>query len=323
MADLPSTAPRCEACGNLIDEEDLFCGNCGREAPPSEGLTPDAIEGGFVGFDCNTCGASLTYDAEAQGLRCAFCGSVSLERQPQATGRIRAERYIPFAVEEAAALEQFRRWISKGFFRPFGFTAGARVVSLRPVYLPCWSFSADAYTHYCGDSSVTPPGARAGWMPVFGTSESHVAGVLVPASGSLRKDEIADIEPFELSGLQPYVREEISGSAVEDFGVSRRGARPRARARFLEREQQMASSRIPGKSRNVRVNPLFTNLRSEPVLLPVWISAYRFRDVTYRFLVNGQTGRLVGRAPFSALKLVLVILAAVAVGVAVLGVAAS
>jgi hypothetical protein len=44
-------------------------------------------------------------------------------------------------------------------------------------------------------------------------------------------------------------------------------------------------------------------MSSEPVLLPVWIMAYRFRDQLYRFLVNGQTGRSTGQAPLSWTKI--------------------
>jgi hypothetical protein len=47
------------------------------------------------------------------------------------------------------------------------------------------------------------------------------------------------------------------------------------------------------------------------VLLPVWIMAYRYRDVVFRFLVNGQSGKATGRAPTSWRK----IAAAVAIGV--------
>ena len=35
-------------------------------------------------------------------------------------------------------------------------------------------------------------------------------------------------------------------------------------------------------------------MSSEPVLLPVWIMAYSFREKVYRFLVNGQTGQADG-----------------------------
>lgn len=311
---------RCESCGNLIDEEDRFCSNCGREAA-APGEPRAEIEDGFTGFDCETCGASLTFDSEAQGLRCSFCGSVSLKRQPAATGRIRADAYIPFAASRDAALDAFRRWIGKGFFRPFGFEEAARVVSMQAAYIPCWRFQARAHTYYAADSSAVPPVARASWRPVFGERTDKAAEVLVPASGSLRGEEVAAISPFDFSGLKPYVREDLQAYPVEDFGLSRRGARPRARALMLDGERAACAALVPGRSRNVRVNTLFFDLRSDPVLLPVWINAYRFKDVTYRFVVNGQTGKLTGSAPKSFAKLALIVAAAAAAALLVAGLA--
>jgi hypothetical protein len=48
-------------------------------------------------------------------------------------------------------------------------------------------------------------------------------------------------------------------------------------------------------------------MSSEPVLLPVWIMAYRYRDEVFRFLVNGQTGKCSGQAPVSQMKIAVVV----------------
>lgn len=320
MNDAP---PRCEGCGNYVDEEDLFCGNCGREAALVESAARNEIEEDFIGFDCETCGASLTYDAAAEGLRCSFCGSVSLKRQSRATGRIKAESYLPFEVPEEAALRAFERWISKGFFRPAGIAREARVVSVKPVYLPFWRFRAKTHTYFTGDSSKTPPFARADWCPVFGERRGTVEDVLVLASGSLAPGELDDISPFDFSRGKPYTREDLRSHAVEDFGLSRRGARDRARLQMLEIERSHAAGEIPGRSRNVHVNTVFSDFRSDPVLVPVWINAYRYREETFRFLVNGQSGKVTGRAPFSWLKLALVVGAVLAAGLVIAALAAA
>ena len=39
------------------------------------------------------------------------------------------------------------------------------------------------------------------------------------------------------------------------------------------------------------------------VLLPVWTAAYRYRGESYRFVVNGRTGRVRGERPWSAWKI--------------------
>ena len=44
-------------------------------------------------------------------------------------------------------------------------------------------------------------------------------------------------------------------------------------------------------------------------LLPIWISAYRYREKTYRFLVNARTGEVQGERPWSWIKILLLVVA--------------
>ena len=53
------------------------------------------------------------------------------------------------------------------------------------------------------------------------------------------------------------------------------------------------------------------------MLLPVWLAAYKYRGKTYRFVVNGQTGRVQGERPWSAWKIAI----AVVLGLIVAGTA--
>ncbi len=70
-----------------------------------------------------------------------------------------------------------------------------------------------------------------------------------------------------------------------------------------------------------RISNIDTNLSDvtfKHVLLPVWMAAYKYRGKTYRFVVNGQSGRVQGERPYSAWK----IAAAVSLGLVLLAVAA-
>ena len=54
------------------------------------------------------------------------------------------------------------------------------------------------------------------------------------------------------------------------------------------------------------------------ILLPVWTAAYKFRGQSFRFVVNGQTGKVQGERPWSAVKIAFaVLLAALVVAAAV------
>ena len=114
MADL---LQKCSVCHALIDEEDLFCANCGAEAPSTNVLLIADVQTVTRGFDCTGCGASMAYDASAQSLRCPFCGSESLKKQPSRKS-IAARRVIPFAHDKATAIATMRKWLGAGFWRP-------------------------------------------------------------------------------------------------------------------------------------------------------------------------------------------------------------
>ena len=44
------------------------------------------------------------------------------------------------------------------------------------------------------------------------------------------------------------------------------------------------------------------------ILLPVWLEAYKYRGRTFRFVVNGRTGRVQGERPYSAWKITFAVL---------------
>ena len=313
---------RCERCKNYVDPEDHFCGNCGLSLPGVHDAS-DSLETGFIGYECDGCGASLTYDAEERGLSCSFCGSVSLTRRQKPSGRICAKSFVPLVVERRVAEERYRQWIGKGFFTPLGLAREARVVKMQAVYLPFWAFSAHADTYYTGDTSETPFGARADWCPVYGERAGEVQDVLVSASSALEPLEVDGLGAFDFARAEAYERERIRDYPVEDFGVSRRGARALAREAMKDHEVGVSAEEIPGRSRNVHVNSLFTQLRSQPVLVPVWMSAFRYEGAIYRFIVNGQTGRIVGRKPRSLARLFIVLAIVLLVLLVGLGVAAA
>ena len=63
----------------LVFEEELFCSNCGTEAPRRDESPPqDRATVAKHSFVCDGCGASMSYDASVQTLRCPFCGSEKL-----------------------------------------------------------------------------------------------------------------------------------------------------------------------------------------------------------------------------------------------------
>jgi len=342
MGDVPG---KCAVCGSLLDEEDLFCANCGTEAPRQQAEAPAGAPAARPGvepsrvskdnFECSGCGASMSYDAGAEALRCPFCGSVEMVAKPDSKV-LTPSLVVPFQVGREEAERKMRNWLGRGVWRPTGLSQEAAVVKIAPVYVPYWVFQAKTHTYWTADTDQAPPGARAGWYPLSGEHRGSYSGLLIGASGALAAAETWALCPFDLTPGVPSDKVDLDNVIVEQFSLPKKYARPLAREGLEQMETEACTAAyVPGTARNVHVNVRITEMIGEPVLLPVWIMAYRFRDKVYRFLANGQTGRVTGQAPISYLKiaatiaillLILALLGLLAVGLgkvsAMVGVAA-
>ncbi len=119
-----------------------------------------------------------------------------------------------------------------------------------------------------------------------GQHEGKQAGLLIGASGASSPGETNAICPFDLGPAVPPDKVDLHNSTFERFTVPRKYARPLAAQGFEQLEAQECRSQVPGEVRNLKVNVRITDLSSRPMLLPVWVMAYRYQD--RRFPVSGQ-----------------------------------
>jgi hypothetical protein len=62
------------------------------------------------------------------------------------------------------------------------------------------------------------------------------------------------------------------------------------------------------------VQTVVSDVTFKHILLPIWLAAYKYRGKTYRFVVNGRTGKVQGERPWSAWKIALALIALAIVG---------
>ncbi|MEM8710331.1 MAG: zinc ribbon domain-containing protein, partial [Planctomycetota bacterium] len=87
--------------------------------------------------------------------------------------------------------------------------------------------------------------------------------------------------------------------------------------RIEQSQRRRCAGDVPGDThRALKVRNEISDVRWKHVLLPMWSVTYQFRGKPYAVLVHGQSGRIVGHAPYSWVKILLAVLA-VAVAVAI------
>lgn len=307
---------KCTVCHGLLDEEDLFCPNCGTEAPCHERTDKISPRVSTYNFSCAGCGASMSYDASARTLRCPFCGSEKLDHEADKKV-ISPDAVVPFQVVRDEAVQVMRKWLGRGFWRPGDLSRKAIVVAMQAVYVPYWIFDAKTFTYWTADSSKTPFGARGDWHPMSGEHHGEHRGLLVAASSVLTPSETDSIAPFDLDTAVAPEHVDLENVTIEQFGVQRKFARPLAMHGLEDQDRRACEIYVPGRCRNLKVNARVEAMASRPMLLPIWVMAYKYQDQVFRFLVNGQTGKASGRAPTSWKKVALVVAIAATVIVAV------
>jgi hypothetical protein len=320
----------CEACGSPVEALDKFCPACGAPHETQQAENENREERPQNFFRCESCGSEVATDSDQRSYVCAFCdSSYVVELSPEQSDRQRPEFVIGFAVTPDQAREKFHQWLrSNSWFRPGDLRAAQIAERLKGVYLPFWSFSmlarsnwqasigehwyrTETYTTTNSDGKTvtrTRQVQETEWWPLAGAHHYYYSGYLVSGSRGLSQADAARIKPFQLPAMKRYQPYFLAGWLSEEYSVSREDASVQCQQEFRRREQSHVGAFLPGDThRGLQVDTRFSHVNSDLCLLPVYVLSYRYKDKLYRFLVNGQTGKVAGDKPVSALRIGLAI----------------
>jgi endogenous inhibitor of DNA gyrase (YacG/DUF329 family) len=282
---------------------------------------------------CPNCAAKVEFAPESHAQDCPFCATPVVTDTGE-NRHIKPKGVLPFAVAERDAHKAMSSWLGRLWFAPNGLKEYARKGRrMQGIYVPYWTYDAQTRSRYSGQRGtvyyVTETYQQDGetksrqvskvrWAPVSGRVQRFFDDVLVLASKSLPKRYTDALEPWDLSQLEPYQPQYLAGFHAEAYTVDLEDGFSEASARMDRAIERDVRFDIGGDRQ--RINDIDTQVSEvtfKHVLLPVWLAAYKYRGKTYRFVVNGQSGRVQGERPYSSIKIALAALAAALVIAAV------
>jgi len=313
----------CEHCGteqamDLPEEwqaEELTCFEDAKHARMWEGTRQVA---------CESCGASWVLDATSAASACPFCGRAHVNALD--VDMVTPGALIPFALNKKQAESKFKEWVQKRRFSPRALRDEAFSGHWRGIYFPYWTFDADTATRYTANAghyyyvpvtrtrvvdgkteTYTAQERRTRWTRVSGQVARFFDDILIRAVKLVEK--AAAPESFDLSALRPYLPEFLSGFLARRYEIG------------LEEGYQQAGEVMKRQIRDdivrdvnadeVQVLGVNTEVRSRSykhILLPLWGNHYTYRGKEYDVWVNGQNGRVSGKAPVSPGKVIFAVL---------------
>jgi hypothetical protein len=143
------------------------------------------------------------------------------------------------------------------------------------------------------------------WYPASGTYRHIFDDVLICASNQEGGNLIKRLEPFYTQELIPYKNEYLSGLCAEKYSIGLEQGFTEAKSVIRSELYKMIRNQINADEvRNLRIRTSYSDVTFKHILLPIWIAAYRYKDKIYKFVVNGQTGLVRGKAPISIVKII-------------------
>ncbi|MFK7755225.1 MAG: primosomal protein N' (replication factor Y) - superfamily II helicase [Sedimentitalea sp.] len=345
----------CDQCGADYrfqpGENALICDHCGNSAAISSGpwggsalreldldaalnqRLPEAeIELTRV-LNCPNCAAQVEFDPDTHAAECPFCAT-PVVTDTGTHRHIKPRGVLPFQLDERTAHKAMSDWLGGLWFAPNGLQAYARKGrKMQGIYVPYWTFDANTKSQYRGERgtvyyetrTVTRNGkreqqrvAKVRWRTVSGRVARFFDDVLILAATSLPKRYTDQLAPWDLAALEPYQPEFLAGLRAQGYTVALGDGFTEARAQMERTIERDVRFDIGGDRQ--RIHDIDTDMRDitfKHILLPVWLAAYKYRGKSYRFVINGQSGRVQGERPWSAIKIAIAVVlgAVVAAGV--------
>jgi hypothetical protein len=343
----------CAACGAQAEwnpsKQLLVCPFCGTATPfsvdPGSGAIvendlakalralPDEARGWLSEkrtVQCQSCKAVSVFDPERVGQNCSFCGSPSLVDYTEIKAPIRPRSLLPFKVSEGQVREQIRRWYASKWLAPGRLKSRALVDRVRGIYIPYWTFDAQAVCPWEADAghyyyttetyrdgkgvSRTRQVRHVRWEPASGVVRHFFDDEPVPGTHGVSHALLKEVEPFHTSGLVPYATAFLSGFVVEHYQIVLLDAAQRSQDSMIRTLRDMCAAEVPGDThRNLQIHPTFSERTFKHILVPVWLLSYLYGTKTYQVVVNGDDGRMAGQYPKSPWKIALLVLLAIIV----------
>ena len=298
----------------------------GAQTAPAAEKTDDFGSGettNVLEVTCNQCGATTTFDPHVQAQRCPFCDT-PLENNEAHLSQFWEPNYVvPFHFSQRGCSEVFKKWMKGKWFAP----SAARQTEIsnnrfKGTYLPYWTYDAQMSAYYTGErgedyterDSEGNSHTETRWYSVSGSVASFFDDVLVPAVESIDRKILNEVKDWKIEDYKTYTPAYFAGFVTQIYTLDFIKGFEYAQSFIEEKTRELVKDDIGGDHQNITTLDItLDDKKFKLLVLPFWIASYRYKEKIYQVVVNGMTGKVYGKSPVSALKVILFILFIIAI----------
>lgn len=280
---------------------------------------------------CRKCGAEITVSDTLKSTMCTYCGTPLIEADIHEERLFNPSYILPFNIDDSKLESLLDKWIKGLWFAPnkLKFSKMLREQTVG-YYIPYWTYDANSYTTYSGEQGIyytvvvgsgnnRKTVTRVRWYPASGSVSLAFDDIMVSASKLAPQGYLNKLRGWDTHNLLNIDNRFLSGFTTEKYGVNLEDGFARAKEIMDSHIEAAVRNDIGGDTQRVHgKDSSFSDVKFKLVLLPIYISCYRFGGKLYHFYVNGRSGAVAGSRPYSTVKIILAVLAAIiAIGVAI------
>ncbi|MBU4486941.1 MAG: hypothetical protein KKD38_08440 [Candidatus Delongbacteria bacterium] len=287
---------------------------------------------------CEDCGASSTLDPKIKSASCPYCATPLIISSAHDEVMLQPKSLLPFKLERKDAQSEFRKWVIKLWFAPSDLKkASLDFDHFKGIYIPYWTYDSDTSSSYTGQRGIyyyitetytttvngkqvtkTRQVRKTRWYFVSGRVARFFDDVLTAASKSLPVKYIYALEPWDLESLVPFDEKYLSGFITEKYQIDLKEGFEIAKNIMAVVIRNDIRGDIGGNEQRIfQVGTSYKDITFKHILLPVYVSAYRYKNKLFRFLVNARTGEVQGERPVSWLKITFAAIVVLAIGITI------
>ncbi len=261
-------------------------------------------------YHCPSCGAELICDATTAATTCPYCDNPNIV-PGQLSGKLKPDLIIPFRLDKKAAVEALKAHYKGKLFLPKVFLDQNHIEEIKGIYVPFWLYDAEADANAVYRATRSHSYTR-GDYHVTETQHFiiHRSGLIrfsnVPVDGSSKMSDayMDSIEPYDFEGLVPFSTAYLPGYLADRYDEDHTACSERATFRCQNSALEALANDVKGyhtvtlKDSNVEIDCG----KVKYALMPVWTLKTKWQDKEYLFMMNAQTGKLVGDLPVDQKK---------------------
>lgn len=300
---------RCKNCGgNVIyspERHKMYCPFCDSVDSQEKKTENQSL------VTCINCGGEIQVNEFTSASQCPYCDTYIVFDE-RVSGKFLPRLIIPFHYGKDSVKKLLRDKFKTCVFAPGDFLSDAKLDGMKGMYVPYWMYDYHVHGRYEGEGkkirtwiSGDREYTETSVYRVLRDMEADFDKMPVDASDAM-PDNIMDLmEPYDYHSLIDFNEEYMSGFFGERYNEDDVTSEPRAVAKAKQDAETILKQSISGYVDLVsKVNNQVTLKRSDTnySLLPVWIYNYKYKNEDYRFHINGQTGKIVGKVPASVQK---------------------